>query len=97
MAIPSVGGAPIVNEDQADIEKTQEAEYLGHVVNTAKYSGVAALCVALLSMFCLTGEEGTGQKKIGDYLGNCYLILECILIVAVVAFVGLKILQKASI
>lgn len=97
MAIPPVGGAPVVPEDQVEIEKKQETEYLGHVVNTAKYSGVAALCVALLSMFCLTGEEGTGQKKIGNYLGNCYLILECILIVAVVAVVGLKIFQKASI
>lgn len=86
-------------EDKEDkkVEVQKHTQYLGHAVETAKYSGAAALCVALLSMFCLTNEEGTTRKTLGDYLGNCYVILECILIVSIIAFAALKILQKAHI
>lgn len=89
----------IANTDQEDkeAEVKQHTQYLGHAVETAKYSGIAALCVALLSMFCLTNEEGTTRKTLGDYLGNCYVILECILMTSIIAFAALKILQKARI
>jgi hypothetical protein len=88
---------PIKVEDEHPPRKTK-GTFITHTIEWTKqlihYTGIVAAISAAASMIFLVQSEEPRAKKVGKYAGNCYLIAERILIVAVVALVALKIFTK---
>ena len=85
-------------ERQNDYPKeAPQGKFLLHTVDWLKqaitYSGIIALITVVSSAFFLVNAED-GKTKIGDCLGNCYVIVELLLVGSIIAFIALKIFFK---
>jgi hypothetical protein len=91
---------PEINKErQNDYPKEgPQGKFLLHTVNWLKqaitYSGIIALITVVSSAFFLVNAEEGKTKKIGDCLGNCYVIVELLLVGSIIAFIALKIFFK---
>lgn len=85
---------PVENEEKLPesrrvLKKAEEV-----VKSTAIYTALAAVITGIASAALLIYDNVRIQKE-GERLANVYLILEVTLIVAVVAFVAIKMFSKA--
>jgi hypothetical protein len=58
------------------------------------YTGIFALISAITSMIFMVKAEKPYNKKFGEYIGNCYVVAEVVLIVSITAFIALKVFAK---
>jgi hypothetical protein len=70
---------------------TYAVEWVQSVLNM---TGIIAVISAIAAMFFLVRAEEPQTKKVGDYAGNCYVIAEMGFIVALAAFIALKVFIK---
>lgn len=81
-----------------DLPRKEKQEFLNQSVDklsqAMEWMGIFAIISATFSMLFLVNAEEKQTKEVGEVFGKCYIITEIVLIVAVVAFIAIKIFMK---
>lgn len=84
--------APKSPENQKGELAAHAVEWLSQLMN---YTGIVALITAAASVTFLVRAEDPQNKKVGEYIGNCYVVAEVVLVFTIISLVALKIFIKA--
>ena len=85
-------------EDQESSSENAKGELALHTLTWLNRlmasTGIIALITAAASLIFVVNAEEAETHRMGNCVGNCYVVAEVILVVAIVAFIALKVFVK---